>query len=63
MKPGDYIWKTPNDHRPVKVIKVLGVGKDGKTYVQVEGSTAGIPSDELHKIQPFSKLRKLLGLG
>ena len=49
MTPGRYIWHTQDSDTPVTVIRTLGKGSDGRTYVQIEGTSTGIPADELTK--------------
>lgn len=65
-KPGNYIWKTKHHDQPVTVIRTLGTGPDGRTYVQIEGTNTGVPLDELQLAKqpsPFwNFLRKRLGL-
>ena len=52
MNPGQYIWHTKHQDLPVTVIRSLGKGPDGKTYVQIEGSNTGIPADQLYPATP-----------
>ena len=51
MTPGKYIWHTKHADTPVTVIRILGKGPDGRTYVQIEGTNTGIPQDELSPAQ------------
>jgi hypothetical protein len=41
------IWKNKDFDQPVKVVRDLGIGPDGRRYVQVQGSNTGIPIDEI----------------
>ena len=45
--PRSATWRGHAGDQPVRVIGNLGVGEDGKTYYQVEGSSTGIPEDQL----------------
>lgn len=57
MELGDYIWKSESTDFPVKVVKILGKGSDGRFYVKIADSTTAVPFDELEKVQ-VSKSRK-----
>lgn len=46
---GTYIWQASGGDQRVVVQSVLGVGPDGRLYVQVEGSRVGVPFDECRK--------------
>ncbi len=48
VESGRYIWMTKAGDVPVNVEGYLGE-KDGKHYVRVQGSKAGIPWAELKK--------------
>lgn len=49
---GNYIWAAKDSDIPVRVIGSLGRGADGREYVAIEGSRAGVPLDELRRIEP-----------
>ena len=48
----DAIWQTKGVDYVVVVLEYLGKGNDGRRYVSIEGSSAGIPLDELQFIDP-----------
>lgn len=49
-EPGKHIWHSYEGDVIVHVIGYLGLGKDGKHYMKVAESTAGVPLNELtHK--------------
>jgi len=41
------VWRTVDGDRDVFVLDYLGKGSDGRRYVSVQGSNAGVPLDEL----------------
>jgi len=41
------IWRSAGGDIPVHVNGHLGNGPDGREYVSVEGSTSGVPLDEI----------------
>jgi hypothetical protein len=41
------IWKASNGDYPVTILGDLGMGPDGRRYVAVESTNAGIPLEEL----------------
>lgn len=45
---GEYIWHAADGDIPVRVTGSLGVGEDGREYVSIEGSSSGIPRDQLN---------------
>ncbi|MDZ4228307.1 MAG: hypothetical protein U1E54_03605, partial [Candidatus Levybacteria bacterium] len=47
VKIGSATWKNKNGDQPVKITGEAGVGADGRRYVHIEGSQAGIPLDEI----------------
>jgi hypothetical protein len=49
FEPGEYVWKNKDTDIPVMVTAFLGKGPDGRDYVQIEGSTTGVPWDECTK--------------
>jgi hypothetical protein len=47
--------------KPVRITKILGKGPDGKTYVQVEGSSSGVDINNIKAVEaptPKSKAKK-----
>lgn len=44
---GPAIWHAKESDEPVHVLGYLGRGNDGREYVQIDGSTSGIPIDEV----------------
>jgi hypothetical protein len=47
LKLGDAIWTNQGQDRNIKITGEAGM-KDGRRYVNVEGSNTGIPYDEIH---------------
>lgn len=47
---GKYLWRCKDGDREVHVTSCLGVGSDGRVYVQIENSATGIPYDECVKV-------------
>lgn len=46
-EPRQSIWNSPSGDRPVTIVGSLGRGEDGREYLKIEGSDAGIPADEV----------------
>lgn len=44
---GAATWKTKDEDRPINITGYLGKGPDGRDYVSIEGSTTGVPLDEI----------------
>lgn len=44
---GDATWVNKDSFQPVKITGVSGTGPDGRVYLNIEGSTAAIPADEV----------------
>jgi len=44
---GEAIWHNGEGDQPVTITADLGTGTDGRCYVKVEGSSAGVPFDEI----------------
>lgn len=49
FEKGWYVWKSCVGDIPVFVIGYLGQGKDGRHYISINGSSTGVPLDELVK--------------
>jgi hypothetical protein len=47
IKTGPAVWKNKVGDQPVKIIGDAGMGPDKRHYVYIEGSTSGIPLDEI----------------
>jgi hypothetical protein len=47
IKIGRAVWNNRGINQPITVIKDLGVGSDGKRYVNAEGSVFPVPLDEI----------------
>lgn len=47
FRVGDAIWKNKDVDQPINIIEDLGTGPDGRHYVKIEGSSSGIPLDEI----------------
>ncbi|MBI2019228.1 hypothetical protein HYS95_00985 [Candidatus Daviesbacteria bacterium] len=47
---GEYLWEAKDGDIPIRVIDDLGIGPDGRRYVQIEGSLTGIPLDNLKPV-------------
>ena len=46
IAPGEYTWHSKTGDVPIFVTGLLGLGKDNREYVSVEGSTVDVPLDE-----------------
>lgn len=57
MKKSQYYWKSPTGDIPIKVLSELGTGPDGREYLQVEGSSTGIPASECYIKEESSSFR------
>lgn len=44
---GNAVWKNGDSDQPINVTGYLGQGSDGREYVSVDGSEAGVPLDEI----------------
>lgn len=58
VKPGKYVWRNKDHDQIVEVEGVLGEGPDGKIYLKIKESTAGIPLDECTPVKNVSKSTK-----
>ena len=46
VKPGKYVWHNKDYDQIVEVEGVLGEGPDGKIYLKIKDSAAGVPLDQ-----------------
>lgn len=57
-EPGRYVWRNKDHDEIVVVTEYLGKGSDGREYARVEGTTTGIPLDELTKERSVPSSRR-----
>ena len=64
IRPGKYVWKTKHHDQPVTVVRTLGTGPDGRVYVEIAGTTTGVPADELQPVRISTRelFRKFFGI-
>jgi hypothetical protein len=58
VKPGKYVWRNNDHDQIVEVEGVLGEGSDGKIYLKIKESTAGVPLDQCTPVKNISKSTK-----
>lgn len=55
IKTGSATWKAKDADYPINVTGYLGRASDGREYVSVEGSTVGVPLDEIEFPTPATE--------
>jgi hypothetical protein len=48
--PFEAVWHSAGSDRPVRVVGSLGLGPDGKEYLQIEGTNTGIDADKISNL-------------
>jgi putative DNA primase/helicase len=57
-KLGAAIWRNGENDQPVTVVADLGTGTDGRRYVSIQGSSAGVPLDEIQYETPDERAER-----